>query len=920
MVTPLDPNLLLNLFQSRAGQTAAGAGAGATAAKKKTIPTAPWNQPAAAAITNEAVKAALSGRRFVSEGATRLDVPGASADYRKLFALYQGLGALMGVAEQSTAKNLAVADRTRINQAFDRGLKEILGYVDTLQLDQVRVIQGEVSTSAASALGVPKAKTEYVTRPLASGSSDTAAEAFQGAVQFTVTVKRSGQTFNVPIDLAGMGATTRSVGNVAAYVNQQLEAAGIESRFASQRIPGGPKTTTIGGKTVTVGTIPDQYALKIKATLGETISFSASATAGAVYVAQNAGNPDPDGKADTKDSTEAAQFLKFQTDTVSVPAPLQRPGEANFVDGRIFGQTLGPEVKTVRETRVAADGSVYMLADVVEKTAGQALRGEQDVALLKYDAAGQLIFARTLGAADEATGLGLAIAADGKIAVAGSVKGVLNGAADGPLNSTGAFDGVTDSFVTLYDAEGQELWTQRRGARQADEASEVAFGADGTVYVSGRTTSTLPGAATIGEADAYLQAFKADAAGKVQTLFTTTFGTTGADRPAGLVVDGTSVITASVEDGRAVLRRYDVSGAAPVLTSTQDLGDLQGGQITGLALDGSDVVVAGSTGNPGLSGLSVTRAHAGGQDAFAARLSANLGGGGSVAYYGGAGDDRATSLAVAGGQVWIGGSAGTDLPNGLAPVGTKDGFLARLDVNAGTIDWARRFTGKDGRAAPTAIAVDTTGASVLDRIGLPKGELDLTDSARITAHSGLRAGDQFTVQTGLGIRGTVTIEDKDTLDTLAQKIRRASGFQAKVSIATSNGQRTLRIEPSTDRVTLEFTAGKADKDALELLGIPEGVVRKTRVVDGKTVPADGKSVIYGLGFDSALSLENDTERKHALAEIGAAMGKLRQVYIDLKAAASPPNPLAAAAASGPVPAYLTNQIANYQAALARLGG
>ena len=50
------------------------------------------------------------------------------------------------------------------------------------------------------------------------------------------------------------------------------------------------------------------------------------------------------------------------------------------------------------------------------------------------------------------------------------------------------------------------------------------------------------------------------------------------------------------------------------------------------------------------------------------------------------------------------------------------------------------------------------------------------------------------------------------------------------------------------------------------------------------------------------------------------MGIIRKAYIDLKAAASPPPPPTAAAISGKVPAYLTNQIANYQAALRRLGG
>lgn len=922
MVTSIDSSLLLSFYQSRAGATGGGFATSTGTSTRKVAPTAPWNQQTADATTSAAVKAAILGRKFINEGAAQLDLKGASTDYRKMFALYQGLGTLMGVAERASASNIPATELAKLQKVFASGLSEISSYVGDLDLEQFRMVQGETAISAKTTVGVPRTKTEYTTDPLVSGSADTVVPAFQGDVQFKMSVKRSGTTIDVPIDLAGMGSQPRSMVNVVNYINGQLKTAGVDARVASQRIAGTDKTTTVNGKTVVIGKNPDQFALKVNVSAGETLSFSATATAGAVYVAQNAGNPNPDGKSTTNDSTEAAQFLKFQTDTASVPAPLQSTTEANWVDGRIFSETLGPEVKTIRDQVVGPDGAVYMLADVVDKVAGQEIKGEQDVALLKYDAAGKLVFARTLGASDTASGLGLAISADGKIAVAGSVTGELSGATAGPLNSTGAFAANTDSFVTLYDGDGQELWTQRRGARQNDEASEVAFGADGTVYVQGRASSVMPGTSAIGGSDSYIEAFKADATGKVQTLFTTTVGTAGTDRPAGMVVDGSSIIVASNEEGRGVLRRYDVSGGTPVLTSTRDLGDLQGGAITGIALDGGNLVVAGTTNNPGLDGLSVTRAHAGGSDAFAAKMSADLSGGGNVAYYGGAGEDKATSLAVSGGQIWIGGSAGTDLPNNPDKIGPKDGFLTRLDVDAGTIEWSRRFTGKDGFAAPTAIAVDTSGASVLDRIGLPKGELDMTDSAQLTAVSSLRAGDQFTLKTGLGRTSTVTIDAKETLDTLAQKIRRASGFQAKVTIATAEGKRYLRIEPSTDRVTLEFGPGKnVDKDALSMLGIPEGIVRKTKMANGKTLPADGKSMLYGLGLPSDLNLSDDTERKHALAEIGSAMGIVRQVYKDLVAAASPQSAQAAAQEiAGPVPTYLTNQIANYQAALARLGG
>jgi hypothetical protein len=87
------------------------------------------------------------------------------------------------------------------------------------------------------------------------------------------------------------------------------------------------------------------------------------------------------------------------------------------------------------------------------------------------------------------------------------------------------------------------------------------------------------------------------------------------------------------------------------------------------------------------------------------------------------------------------------------------------------------------------------------------------------------------------------------------------------------------------------------------------------------VPADGKSMLYGLGLASDLNLSNTAQINHVLAEVAAAIGVVRGAYKDLVAGAQPKGlAQATAKASGPVPAYLTNQIANYQAALNRLTG
>ena len=909
-----DPTLLLSYYQSRLGGTGSGIVSGTGAAKPKYAPTPPWDVKATAPRADALIKSALLGRKFIDENAAQLDLPGASEDYRKLFALYQGLNTLYGLAERMDVKTVTNLEKGRIASSFSRGLAETATYIDLLKLDQLRMTRGDVSLLSKTAVGVPRTKAEYITAPIHTGTSEGAVTAFQGDIQFNIEIKRLTSTFNIAVDLNELGAAPRTMANVVNHINGKLQAAGLSTRFATHRIAAQPRTVQVGDKTVTLPPGQDQWALKIKGDTSEFMTFSAAATAPAVYLAQGAGNADPDGKADTDDDATVRQVLKVQTETGTTPGAVAELGATYRMDGQVFARTLGPEVEAVRATQVGADGSVYMLADVSAKIDGQTIKGAQDVALLKYDSAGALIYARTLGATETASGLAMAISADGKVAIAGSVTGALIEGDDG------LDEDKSDSFTTLFNAAGEEVWTQRPGGLAEDEASAVAFGADGTVYVAGRAKSSMPGTTAIGGWDGYLAAVITSAAGAPVTLFTRQFGTVGDDKVSGIVVDGTSVVLAGVESGRGVLRRYDnATTAAPTLAATRDLGALSGGDIAGIGLDGGQIVVAGSA-KTALSAGTVTRAHAGGMDAFAARLSTDLTAVGTdrIAYFGGTGDDKATALTVSGGQVWLAGSAGTDLP-GLAPVGDKDGFIARLDVAAGTIGWSRRFTSKDKMAAPTAIAVDTSGASALDRLGLPKGALAWSDSTRVTAATAARAGDQFQIRTREGGSAkTVTIEEADTLETLAAKVRRAGGFQVKVEVVVDGDFRRLQIKPVNGRTTVEVLAGKGDRDALEALGLPEGVVRLTKTEGEKVVSADGQGTVYGLQLARDLDITSKVGIKAALDELSIALGVVRTAYRDLETAAKPKS--LTAAAMGPVPAYLTNQLKNYQAALDRLGG
>lgn len=913
MAITFDTSVLLGYYQARTGQgsSLATGSTGTGTGKTKYAPTAPWATNSGAPRASALVETVMSGRRFIDENAAVLDLPGSSADYKKLFSLFQGLNALTGLAERMSQRGVTDAEKAKIQKVFAKGLAETTAYADSLKLEQLRLTRGEAMTTDKTKVGVPRADYSYTTATLHTGTSTDAVAAFAGDARFDIQVKKLNTTQTISIDLSEMGSTTRSMNNVTAFINGKLSEAGVATKFQVSRTAGEPKVVKTGGTTVTLPATGDRYAFKVVGDSVETVTFAASTAKPAVYVSTVAGDPDPDKDSKTKDAVYTSSLIKTEA------------GTGGGVGTKVFANGLEKTVTAVKAQEIGPDGSVYMLAEVSGEIDGQAIKAGEDVALLKYDSQGKLMFARTLGAVGETTANALAVSADGKVAIAGAISGQLEGAANGPINS-GPNSKQTDSFVTLFDAKGDETWTSRRGALQDDEATAVAFGADGTLYVGGKAKSSMPGTTGgLGGWDGYLTAYATDAKGAPKTLFTQVIGGAGNEAVSDLVVDGNQVIVGSMEDNKAVLRSYDVSGGVAAAGATRTLGDLMGGTLAGMKIDGGELFIGGSTRNGALDLGAATRAYSAGMDGFAAKLSTDLTSTASdaLAYYGGSKDDTVTGMAVANGKVWLTGLAGEDMPDGSAAIGKKDGYLVELDVAAGTFSSAQRITGKDGYVTPTAIAVDATGSSVLDRFGLPKGTLAYTDSQLITSATSARAGDSFQIRTREGgALATVTLAANDTLETLMAKVKRAAGFRAKVEIVSEQGFRRLKITPANDNAQVEILPGKNGKDMLESLGLAEGVVRKTVVNDaGRTVSANGGGNVYGLNLTSDINLSSEDAIRNAQLVLSKAMSNIRTAYKDLETAAKPAS-LTNPSASGPVPAYLSDQLANYQAALQRLGG
>ncbi|MEQ1618628.1 MAG: hypothetical protein ABL883_09835 [Terricaulis sp.] len=620
---------------------------------------------------------------------------------------------------------------------------------------------------------------------------------------------------------------------------------------------------------------------------------------GAVRVAERAGR----GATAAETGVEASSF--------SAPSA----NAAGWFPGRAFDVAVGggAKVATARAVAAAGDGSVYVLADLDGDSATSAIKGARDVALMKYDSAGKLAFTRMLGAAQSASGFALAISTQGKIAVAGSVTGT--------LTNTGAGGGGEDSLVTLFDSSGAEVWTKRRGAAANDEARVVAFTPDGDVVVAGRAESALGPNLAFGGADAYVRGFSAGGF----ELFSKQFGTVDDDLVSALLVrsdgsGGTEIFTGGVENRRGVLRRFTYSaGAGFVAGAVRDIGDFRDGAINAIAADGAVLYVGGEIGADRLSLGGVGRAAVAAGEGFVGRLDSGLvsTAGDRATYLGSAQQDAVKALAIVDGEVYAAGVAG-GIVAGQGAASAKSAFLARLDDN-GEAAWVRSFNSAGGSFSLSGLTTDAAGASPLDILGLPRGIVAVLDAAPLTSRTALRVGDEFRIG-GDGRRlRTITIGATDSLATLVGAINRAIGAAGRAEIVREGGVERLKLSPRQGQA-VRIESGREGRDALAGLGLAPSLI---------AVNSGSKGNLKNFGLDlfaADLKLDSKASLVRTKAELSAAVSIVRQAYDALlhpnaKEQTAEERELAERLRNaGPAPQYLNAQLANYRAALARLGG
>lgn len=321
---------------------------------------------------------------------------------------------------------------------------------------------------------------------------------------------------------------------------------------------------------------------------------------------------------------------------------------------------------------------------------------------------------------------GIAADSDGNTFIAGFTRS-LNFPLVNPIQSQIAGD--SDIFISKVNAEGTAILSSTYiGGAGSDLATGIALGNDGSVFVSGITSSVdFPSVhafqpALRGSSDAFV--LKLD--GGVSTLqFSTYFGGSGDEENSSVAADTSSgaVLAGSTKSADLPLlrpfqassggnvdgfiARFDIQGA---LVSSSYLGASGEDRCLGVALGGSDeVYLCGLTDSenfPATPGALQTT-NAGQPDGFVAKVSSDGSGLVYSTYIGGAGSESVNAVTVSeSGEAFItGATSSSDFPTtpdayrrnfsgGNALNG--DAFVAKLQADARGLKYSTYYGGSGG--------------------------------------------------------------------------------------------------------------------------------------------------------------------------------------------------------------------------------
>lgn len=343
-----------------------------------------------------------------------------------------------------------------------------------------------------------------------------------------------------------------------------------------------------------------------------------------------------------------------------------------------------------------------------------------DIFLVKYDALGNVQWAKSAGGTYNDKAWGIATDASGNVLVTGGFDSPAITFGSITLSNTAITGDTTDIFLVKYDASGNLIWGKANGGINADESFAIATDANGNVLVTGRflSPSITFGSTTLTSAG-YISIFivKYDVAGNV--LWAKSAGATDPSKNYGITTDiGGNVfvtghfVSSSITFGSTTLTNTDITGATSdiYIVKYDALGNVLWAKSAGginadygnsISTDASgNVLVTGDFNSPVITFGSDTLTNVGFADIFIVKydpagnvLWAKSAGGTNPDYSNGISTDGSGNVFITGefqsSSITFG---STTLINTDITANTEDVLVAKYDAS-GNVLWAKSAAG-----------------------------------------------------------------------------------------------------------------------------------------------------------------------------------------------------------------------------------
>jgi hypothetical protein len=436
--------------------------------------------------------------------------------------------------------------------------------------------------------------------------------------------------------------------------------------------------------------------------------------------------------------------------------------------------TTGPTAESVLAIDSDAAGNIYAVGYTVGRL-GSVAYGGQDIFVRKYSPDGSIIATAQLGTAANDIAQAVFVDATG-LYVGGVTEGALGGtsqggrdafvlcldhALNGPVwikqfgspasdavediegNGTAVYAagqtsgalrgpdeissqisaGAIDAFVVRIEVDGGHGWTRQFGTLQNDPAFGVAVNGSG-VYMTGSTGGLLAFPYNGGASDIFVRKYGFDGT----HIFTTQYGTPGADQGLAACADDSGVYIAGSEalpNLFAIVIKLNLSDNLDPPVWQTHIDTPQADEARAISCAGSVIGVAGRTqGALFVNDLGSGPQNAGSDDAFAARIDAATGAVLWGTQLGSVFSDAGRAIAMETSNVIVGGEASGFLPGALpdGSIGALDGFVwkvAAVEPNPIRV-WLNQF----GTLGPvndfaTSVSAGPTALYVGGQVGGP---------------------------------------------------------------------------------------------------------------------------------------------------------------------------------------------------------